>query len=266
MTIFKRELKKNMKSFLVWTIVMVGFNVMIMAFFPSIAGEADTFNELMDMYPDSMKSIFGLDKLDMTTVIGFYGTEMYLFVTLLGSIFATLLGSAVISKEESEKTIEFLLSKPVTRNRIVTEKTLCVLVYLLLFNAIIVASNFILFEIFKEADYSMKVFVLLSAGPLLLHLTFAATGLFVSMFIVKTKAVYPVSIGLVMSMYFLSIVSSLSEKTRNLKYLTPFKYIDAADLVVNERIRPVFIVIMVCIMIASVLGTYFVYKRKEIII
>ncbi len=266
MLIFLRELKRNRKAFVIWILILAGFNAMMFAFFPSLSGEAQKIKDLMDVYPDSMKSAFGLDRLDMSTIMGFYGIENYLFIALLGSIYAMLLGAGILSKEESDGTIEFLLSKPVTRNKIVTGKALCVLFYILLFNIIMTSANFIFFEIFKKEAYSIKAFVLVSVGPLLLHLTFSAIGFFISMFIVKAKAIYPIAIGAVMGAYLISIVSSISEKAEALKYITPFKYVDASELIIEEKIRIVYLAIIFFVITASITASYVIYNKKDITI
>ena len=141
-------------------------------------------------FPKGMIEAFGLDKISMSTILGFFGTECYIFITLFGSIYAMLLGASILSKEEGEKTIEFLLAKPVTRSTIVTAKMANAFFYITLFNIIFAFVNFLMFETVKIEEYSKKAFLLLSIGPLLLHLTFVAIGLLISVFIIKAKSVY----------------------------------------------------------------------------
>lgn len=264
MIIFIRELKRNRKSFIIWTVSLVLFNVMMLSFFPSIADNTKMYDEMIKGFPKGMIEAFGLDKISMSNILGFFGTESYIFITLFGSIYAMLLGASILSKEEGEKTIEFLLAKPVTRSAIVTAKAANVFFYITLFNLIFSFVNFLMFEAVKREEYSIKALLLLSVAPWLLHLTFAVIGLLISVFIVKAKSVYPVSIGFVLVMYFISIMSSISEKLTNLKYLTPFKYVDSPDIIINERIEPIYLLIMLSIITISLVATYVFYDRKNI--
>lgn len=266
MIIYFRELIRNRNSLIIWSLTMLGFSAMMMAFFPTIAGEADKMEEYLSLLPETMKSIFNLDKLSMSNIVGYYATETYIFVNLLGSIYSMFLASSIISKEENDKTIEFLLAKPVKRTTIVTSKALCVLTNILLFNLSLTIFNYLMFEIYKTEDYSLTAFLLLSVGPLLLHLTFATIGLLISVFVQKTKAVYSISIGVILGTYFISIISSLSEKVQNLKYLSPFKYVDSAQLAIEEKISGIYLLIMAVIIILSVTATYMLYKKKDITI
>jgi len=264
MIIFLRELVRNRKGFIAWTVSLVLFNAMMVAFFPSIADNAKMYDEMLKGFPKGMIAAFGLDKISMSNILGFFGTECYIFITLFGSIYAMLLGASILSKEEGEKTIEFLMAKPVTRNVIVTAKVANAFFYILLFNVMFSFTNFLMFEAMKTEDYSIKAFLMLSIGPLLIHLTFAAIGFLISVFVVKAKSVYPISIGFVLVMYFLSIMSSISEKLTNLKYFTPFKYVEASSLIIDERIEPIYLVIMLGVMTVSIAATYVLYNRKNI--
>ena len=263
MIIFIRELKRNRKSFIIWTASLVLFNIMMMSFFPSIADNTKMYDEMIKGFPKGMIEAFGLDKISMSTILGFFGTECYIFITIFGSIYAMLLGASILSKEEGDKTIEFLLAKPVTRSTIVTAKAANIFFYITLFNLIFSFVNFLMFEAVKREEYSIEAFLLLSIGPWLLHLTFAAIGLLISVFVVKAKSVYPVSIGFVLVMYFISVMSSISDKLTNLKYFTPFKYVDSPDIIVNERIEPIYLIIMFAIITVSTAATYVLYNRKN---
>ena len=252
MLIFIRELKRNRKSFIIWTASLVLFDILMMSFFQSIADNTKMYDEMVKGFPKGMIEAFGLDKISMSTILGFFGTECYIFITLFGSIYAMLLGASILSKEEGEKTIEFLLAKPVTRSTIVTAKMANAFFYITLFNIIFAFVNFLMFETVKIEEYSKKAFLLLSIGPLLLHLTFVAIGLRYFCLHHKGKVSLSVFNWFVLVMYFISIMSSISEKLTNLKYFTPFKYVDTPDIITNERIEPIYLVIVFAIITVSI--------------
>jgi ABC-2 type transport system permease protein len=95
---------------------------------------------------------------------------------LCGSIFAMLLASGILSKEESDKTIEFLLSKPVTRNNIINQKLLSTTFYILLFNIIPCITTFLTFEAIEKQEFSRYEMLLLFIAAFLVQLTFAAVA------------------------------------------------------------------------------------------
>ncbi|HEX3028669.1 MAG TPA: ABC transporter permease subunit, partial [Clostridia bacterium] len=175
-----------------------------------------------------------------------------------------ILAAGILSKEESDKTIEFLYAKPVTRNYIVTYKLLSTLLYIILFNGILGVVNIAIFEAVKKHDFDVGLLITLMMGALLLQLFFAALGFLVSVFLVKAKSILPLSIGVVIGTYILNTIAGLSNKTDWLKYLTPFKYVDAVDIVKTGRINGGYLVIMTVVIVVSIILSYVFYNRKNI--
>jgi len=264
MNIYLRELAVNRQSLVIWSTLLAGLGILMMGFYPTIAKEAETLEKLIAVMPKGLLAAFGLEKISMTDLLGFYATKHYLTITLLGSIYAIMLSSGILSKEESEKTIEFLLSKPISRSEIVTSKLLSFVTILTALNVLVSLVMYITLQAVKIEDFSIKLFVLLSLAPLLLHLTFASVGFLVSVFVTNSKTILSVSVGIVLVTYFLSIASTLSDKLGFLKYLSPFKYVDAVDILTSARIDPVYLAVMAGIFAAAVMLTFVFYNRKNI--
>jgi ABC-2 type transport system permease protein len=138
----------------------------------------------------------------MADPMGFYGTQVYIFITLFGSIYAMLLFISVLSREESEHTAEFLLTRPVTRAKVLIAKMLAAVTNITIFNLAFGICNLILFDLYARGEYDVNILILLIIGPYLMHLLFGAVGLLVSVFVVKARAVYPISIGILFGHIF----------------------------------------------------------------
>lgn len=266
MLMYKRELVKNRKSTILWTSILVLYNVSMLMLFPSLSGQMkDKINVMMEAFPKEMLAAFGMDKVSITELLGYYNTYCYLLVTILGGIFAVLQGISVLSKEEDEKTIEFLLSKPVTRNRIINEKVLAVLTNILILNIVVSIFSYITIEMVSKDGYSLQTLLLLFIGPVLMQITFAAVGLIISVFIVKARVNIPIGVGIVLGLYFIGIIATISEKVEFLKYLTPFKYVDGADIITSRSIEPFYIILMAVITLACTFMTNIIYNKKDIV-
>jgi ABC-2 type transport system permease protein len=264
LNILLRELNKNRRAFIIWVIAITLLNFLPMSVFPSLANDTKAIEELMKALPKELISAFGLDKLDMSEILGYYATKGYFYVVLFGTIYTSILASSILAKEESEKTIEFLLAKPITRKQIVTGKLAALLIYIVLFNLLVSLGTYISFEMFKIKDYDLKRFLLLAVGVFLVQVTFATLSYLISVFITKSKTAYPISIGLVITGYILSVISSISPDLEKIKYLTPFKYVDAVDILLKGRIEPGYLVTFAILNIIFVAATYFFYQRKDI--
>ena len=138
MTLVKHELKQGKISFLIWTI-SIGFLMAICIFlFPEMKGQMESVNDVFASM-GSFTEAFGMDRLNFGTLTGFYAVECGNILGLGGAFYAALCAATVLSKEEKDKTAEFLLTHPVSRKRIITEKLIAVLIQITAMNLIIYA-------------------------------------------------------------------------------------------------------------------------------
>ena len=121
---FKRELKINLKSFIIWTSILIGLFLVVFLVYPSIVSSENMkmMDEMMKIFPEEMLKAFNMDISTIDSAFGWLKTEGFVFVLLITGIYSGILGSNILLKEESDKTIEYLNSVPITRKKIVTNK------------------------------------------------------------------------------------------------------------------------------------------------
>ncbi|WP_260631246.1 ABC transporter permease [Bacillus sp. S/N-304-OC-R1] len=264
MMIFRREFRRGQKSLIIWSLVLAGLVIWLLSIFPQFAKSQNSLESLLDAYPQSMKQMFGMDQLNLGTLIGFYGIEVYMMTTLLGSIYAAMLASNILAKEENEKTIEFLLSKPVSRSQIVGEKLFAVIVNIVILNIVSTGASIIGFQFSEGESVPWRTFALLSIATMLLHLTFATIAFLLSSVMRKTRNVLSLSLAIVIISYFLNIMSGLSDDLDILKFFSPFKYVDAANIINDNVLETMYIVIMIGIISLSIIASFIIYRKKDI--
>lgn len=264
MIIFFRELARNRKQFIIWTMILILSSVLMLAMFPSISEQADKYTDLLKNSPKAMVSGLGANDISFAKVLDFF-SYVIPYISLFASIYAMFLGSGILSKEEDEKTIDFLLAKPVTRINIVTAKYLSMLFYILLLNLFLTLGNYFAIETVRgTSTYSLKAFLVISLGMFLVQWTFASIGFFLSIFVVRSKSLTPISLGFVLGSYFISIASVISQKLDYLKYFTPFQYINPVNIILHERIESVYLIIIISIISTMTAGAYLAYNKKSI--
>src|SRR4030043_1628886 len=131
MNIFLRELKANLKSLVIWSVIITVLIILAVSKFTAFAGDPETM-KMIDSMPPAMLDAFSMRACNLTTLSGFYGI-MLVYFGLMGAIAAAMWGSDIISKEERDKTVEFSLVLPVSRSRVITAKMLAALVNCILF-------------------------------------------------------------------------------------------------------------------------------------
>ena len=262
---FKRELKINLKSFIIWTSILIGLFLVVFLIYPSIINSAnmEMIDEMMKIFPEEMLKAFNMDISTIDSAFGWLKTEGFVFVLLITGVYSGILGSNILLKEESDKTIEYLNSVPVTRKNIVLNKILCGLFYIILMIVIIGIFNFIGLSLSGEFD--RKSYILLSITPLFSSIVIFAICLFLSTFTHKTKKTLGISLGIVFVSYFLNVISEIGESTEFLKYISIFSLADIRNVILNVSINPILVVLAICITIVFTILTMICYEKKELV-
>lgn len=262
MNIYKHELKANLKTTLAWVVTLCGLVTVMMTFYPMLKSEAEAFLKMLDSFPQAMKAIMGIVVENFTTTIGYY-TFAFTYTALFGAIQAMNLGVGIVSKEEREKTADFLLSKPVSRNRILTSKLFSVLTVFMFTNIAYSAVSLALVISMSEGRFALTEFALINFSLFLLQLIFFSIGLVVSVFAKKIKAVLPVSLGLVFAFFAISAFAVTSEDDK-LRYITPFQYFKTDYILAQGAYETVYAVLGLSVIVIALITSYAVFKRRDI--
>ena len=260
MTIVKHELRQGKISFLIWTLA-VGMLLSVCVFlYPEMKGEMDGVSELFSSM-GSFTAAFGMDRMNFGTLTGYYAVECGNVLGLGGAFFASLCGVGILSKEEKERTAEFLLMHPISRGRILMEKLVAVWLQITAMNLIIYALSVGSLAAIGET-IPWRELNLLHLAYYILQLELACICFGVSAFM--RKGSIGAGLGIAAIMYFLNLISNIAEETSFLKYITPFGYCDGADIVSGGSLDGHLIAIGATIGIAGISAAYLKYIRKDI--
>ena len=260
MTLVKHELRQGKTAFLIWT-AAIGFLLGVCVFlFPEMKGEMEGIGEVFSSM-GSFTAAFGMDRLNFGTLVGYYTIECGNVLGLGGAFFSALCAVNILSKEEKEKTAEFLLAHPVSRARILTEKLVAVLVQISALNLIIYAVSVGSMAMIGE-EIPWKEVNLLHLAYYLLQLELAGICFGISAFLRKGSA--GAGLGIAMLLYCLNLVANITESADFLKYMTPFGYCDGADIVSSGSLNGTMIAIGMVMGIAGIASAHLYYTKKDI--
>ena len=261
----KREFKINLKSFIIWTSILVGMFLVVYLIYPYImTGDSmNQMNEMMKMFPEEVLKAFNIDIAAIDTAYGWFKTEGFTFVLIIIGIYSSILGSNIVLKEENDKTIEYLSFLPIKRSKIMFNKVFVAITYIILMILVLGIFNYISLTI--SGDFDQKQFILLSITPLLVGLPLFALNLFISTFMHKTRHTMGISLGLVFLFYIVSIISQISDKVEFIKYFSIYTLADTRYVMTNSSINIMNIVISLGITIAFIALSFIRYNKKELV-
>jgi ABC-2 type transport system permease protein len=264
MNIFIRELKANLKSLAIWSVIIMLLIMMAVAKFSGFANDPEML-KMLDSLPPAMLDAFSMRAFNLTTLSGFYGV-MFIYFGLMGAIAAAMWGSDIISKEERDKTVEFSLVLPVSRSKVVTAKALAALVNCIAFVLITWGASLVAVRSFNPDQAFHDYLALEMRAMFSIELIFLAIGLLLGCAMKQYKRSGSTAVAIILATYFMAIVSGMQEKLDFLKYFTPFKYFDAGDLFRNGKMDSTYLLLSAAIIVVCVAAAYLLYNRRDLYI
>ena len=107
MTILNHELNMGKKAVAIWTAAIGGFIACCVFLFPEMAGQMSTVSNIFASM-GAFTAAFGMDRLNFGTLTGFYAIECGNILGIGGALFASMLASNMLCKEEKEHTAGYV--------------------------------------------------------------------------------------------------------------------------------------------------------------
>lgn len=261
MNIFLFELKAYRKSSIIWALSMASLSAMYILLFSAIGDDIDAFINAISNMPEVVQKMLNIYLDLLSTLEGFY-SFVFLYIILCGAIQAMNFGVSVISKEISDKTADFLLTKPVSRVKILAAKILATFVSLIFTNAIYLFVTLLMTTTVKS-EFNMKIFLMITATLFFVQLMFMSLGIIVSVVIGKIRSVIAISLSTVFGFFIVGMLGSVIGDEA-VRYITPFKYFDLAYVMENAAYETSFVIVAIVFIIVTIATSFWVYGNKDI--
>ncbi|MBO6010706.1 MAG: ABC transporter permease subunit, partial [Oscillospiraceae bacterium] len=178
-----------------------------------------------------------------------------------GAIFAALIGVNALSREEREHTAEFLLTHPVTRAGVVLAKLLAVLAACVVLNVACAALGAAASAVIGEkADAGAIALTFLA--HFIMHVEIASICFLLGSFL--SRGAVAAGLGTAFGAYVLYIVANITDKTKFLKYVTPFGYAEGSEIASRGGIHAGYLAVGLAITAACLIAAFFIYQKKDI--
>ncbi|MGA9349645.1 MAG: ABC transporter permease subunit [Anaerolineae bacterium] len=263
MNIFRHEFKMHVRSIITWSVALAVLILVYVSLFPSFAQDAELMNEMMANFPEQLLTAFGLNGVNLATVLGYF-SFVFLFVQICLAIQAANYGFSLVSIEEREWTADFLLAKPVGRSQILTSKLLAALSGLTITNIVVWISSLGFVNLFKgDKTYETNPLLLLLLSIVVFQLFFLSVGLVISLVVKRIRSVTPYAMALGFGMYVLSAFGDMLGKS-TLEKITPFKHFEPSYIIQHGAYDVPLVLLSVSVIVIALMGSYVLYTRRDI--
>lgn len=259
MFIMKHEIKRQWLPLVIFALALSFILAVVVLMYPSMADDMGGLISLVDglgMFTDALN----LDISQLNSLIGFYGMEMESMVGIAGALYAAYLGISLLSKEESRHTAEFLLTHPIKRTRVYLEKAGALILMLTLFNLIIYLIALVTIVVSGQS-VPLLGFSLLHVATLLVQLNIGLLCFGLSAFL--TNESIGLGIGIALLLYFFSLFANIWPQLAWLRFLTPFQYAFAGDILQAQHLDYGLIAIVFGTSILITLAGLVTYTKRD---
>lgn len=259
-TLFLHEIKRNKISLIVWSYAMAFMLGVCVVIFPEMQTQ---MGDISQMFADmgAFSEAFGMDQLNFGEFIGYFGVECGNTLGIGGALLAGIVGITALSKEERDGTAELLLTMPVSRVRIITEKLMFTVFHILVVNLVVWAACLVgVFATEIEVEYGKMLLILFAYLLMQLEIAFVTFG--ISAFL--KNGGLGIGIGIGFGFYFMNIFANLAEEIEFIKYLTPFGFADSGHIINEGSLEPISLIIGLAFSAAGIAIAYYQYNRKDI--
>ena len=260
MTIFKQELKSQKLSTIIWSLSIGLLLAACIMMYPDMKSQMDGVNDMFSSM-GSFTEAFGMDQLNFGTLIGYYAVECGNMLGIGGAFFAAIIGITALMKEERDRTAEFLLTHPVSRFKVITEKLFSSFVIILILNAVVLLCAVVSIKMIDE-EILWEEILIFHLAYTLMQFEIAGICFGISAFIKKSGL--GIGIGIAGLMYLLNIMANITEDAEFLKYITPFGFTEGSDIINNKEINIEYLIPGMIIMVICIIIGYVKYNKKDI--
>jgi ABC-2 type transport system permease protein len=227
------------------------------------SSSGQSINQVMGEMPKALQAVMGISELDLSKASGYYAL-LYLYLLLMATIHATMLGASIIAKEERDKTAEFLFVKPVSRNKIIAAKLLAAFTNVVIFNLVTLISSIVLVGVYSGDEAVNGDISITMAGMFILQLIFLIFGSALAAIKTKSKRASSLAAGVLLLTYLLSVAIDLNDNIEILKYLTPFKYFEAKNVMFGGGFELIFLLLSGFLIATLTVATFVFYKKRDL--
>ncbi|MBN4062962.1 MAG: hypothetical protein COA82_07390 [Alkaliphilus sp.] len=259
--LMKQQWLTNRSNLIVWSIILAFTCFFIVAAFP---GEASSlqFAKMLDDLPEAISAMVG-DAIYMEPVDGWLQMNLYSMLALILAFYTISFVCGIVSREIDKREIEFTLSLPIKRWKLIYARFLMFAIFsLILLSIVFISLLSILIAYGHDINVLNHFFVFVNV--FVVNLMIGGAVLLLSIFFSDYNRALMVGIGFVMVSYILDLLMKAAGSESILRYLSVFYYMDSSSVLLGRGIDIINIVVPVVASLCLVWISSIVFKKKEV--
>ncbi|HET9174638.1 MAG TPA: ABC transporter permease subunit [Candidatus Saccharimonadales bacterium] len=264
--IIKWEISQRKTAIIWWSIGSLAMVALLLLAYPPLKHQAAQFNAAINQLPNGLRQLKsgGGARIDIADPVDYLNANLYyISLPILFIILSITRGSAVLGRDEQDRTLELLLARPVSRGRLLAGKALAVAIETLLVAIVATLVSVVLANAVGLHLASMRLVAIgvytwlfcLSFGAIAFTLT--AVGRFTK------RASTAVAVLISFGGYLIASLSGLSSALKTVANFVPYHYFTPDSILRGKAAVGLSLYIM-GIAVVSIIASYLGFRSRDI--
>ncbi len=211
-----RDLRKGFIGWTIGTVALVGFVVLSWPFI------RDMDMSFLDQYPAEMRELFSFDAIN--TGPGYLNSQLFTsMLPIMFIVYGIGAGARLLAREEETRTMDVLLSTPLSRSRLMLDKAAAAATGLVALGVVVFASIWAMAGV-ADMGVSARYTAGASLAMVLLGLLYGAIAFAVTALTGKRSMAIAVAASLAVAGYVFYLMAALVDGLESWKWITPFHH------------------------------------------
>jgi ABC-2 type transport system permease protein len=226
-------------------------------------GDIDELAEFYEQLPPALREFIG--DADITTIDGWMQLELMSWMPLILAIYGGIFAAGTVSREVEQRTVDFVLSLPISRVHFIASRLIigvwnlllmCVVIFVLMTAGVALTGHSV------NADhYALAVF-----NAFLLSVALLAAYVALATFVDEQSRVTGITIGVTLVLWITSVALQATDAPEVVRWFSPFEHYHSAEAMAGKSVP---IGSLVVLAVASIVGAsvaLYWYNRRDLAI
>ncbi len=227
---------------------------LVLAIYPSYS----TALEHLEL-PPALQAIVG--DVDLASATGFVSAEFFSWVPVLFVVYAIIQGTGALAGEESSGTIDLLLAQPISRARLIVEKSLAIVVGAVAIAALALP-GFVIPYYLMDIEVSLGRLLAATMAMVPLTLAFAALSLLAGCMLPARRDAAATLTAVAILSYFINSLGQASEVLEPLRPASLFFYY-RSERILSEGVNVVGVIVLFAVAAVALTLAGIGFQRRD---